>query len=236
MKLGIIGSSGFIGRHLISYFQSAVPIGRRDVDLLDPEAVKDYFGRSKFDVIIHCAVIGGGRMCDENPNILDSNLRMFFNVREATSARIIYLSSGAALRGAPPLDPYGFSKYIIEKCSDVQIVRIWGCFGPDEPETRFFATAKREGHVNIHKDCRFDFCHVDDLCRIVEHAYSLISIFKEVVTFYMYESRHYRNGQHWHGFTGKIAPGQFRACYCVCRSPATYETNSRGGQLFPKGY
>lgn len=170
MKLGIIGSSGFIGRHLTSYFQSAVPIGRSDVDLLDADAVKDYFGHNQFDVIIHCAVIGGGRMCDENPNILDSNLRMFFNVREATPARIVYLSSGAALRGAPPRDPYGFSKYVIEKCPGVQIVRIWGCFGPDEPETRFFATAKRDGHVNIHKDCRFDFCHVDDLCRIVEHA------------------------------------------------------------------
>ena len=170
MKLGIVGASGFIGRHLVSYFQSAVPIYRSDVDLLDSEAVKDYFGRNKFDVIIHCAVIGGGRLCDKNPSILDANLRMFFNVREATSARIIYLSSGAALCGAPPRDPYGFSKYVIEKCPGVQIVRIWGCFGPDEPETRFFATAKRDGHVNIHKDCRFDFCHVDDLCRIVEHA------------------------------------------------------------------
>jgi nucleoside-diphosphate-sugar epimerase len=98
---------------------------------------------------------------------------MFFNVMNATRCRVYYFSSGAALRNFPnpPADPYGFSKYIIEqyKCARLQVLRIWGCFGPNEPPTRFLATAKRDGHVTILMDQEFDFIHVDDVARVIEH-------------------------------------------------------------------
>lgn len=170
MKICILGSNGFIGRHLATYFPYATALNRMALDLLDADKVKEYFAANTFDVVIHCAIVGGSRLRPDGLDVLDGNLRMFFNVRAATSARLIYLSSGAALRGEPPSDPYGFSKYVIEHMPNIQIIRIWGCFGPDEAPTRFIASARKNGHVTIHGDRKFDFFHVDDLCKVVEYA------------------------------------------------------------------
>jgi hypothetical protein len=37
---------------------------------------------------------------------------MFENVSRVFKGKLIYFSSGAALRGDPPTDPYGLSKWI----------------------------------------------------------------------------------------------------------------------------
>jgi nucleoside-diphosphate-sugar epimerase len=135
--------------------------------------VNQYFSIHDYDVIIHCAVMGGSRLREDDHSVLDKNLRMFFNVMNATRCKVYYFSSGAAIRNFPnpPSDPYGFSKYVIEQytCSRLQILRIWGCFGPNEPSTRFLATGKREGHVTIPVDQEFDFFHVHDVARVMEY-------------------------------------------------------------------
>jgi nucleoside-diphosphate-sugar epimerase len=81
---------------------------------------------------------------------------------------MIYFSSGAALW--KPDSPYGFSKRIIENMNHnhVKIVRIFGSYGPYEKSTRFTA-AVAKGFVTIHQDRLFDFIHVHDIMRIVEH-------------------------------------------------------------------
>jgi nucleoside-diphosphate-sugar epimerase len=173
MSICILGANGFIGRNLARSFPGSVALTRKELNLLDAEAVTSYFSKNNYEVVIHCAVMGGSRLREDDYSVLDKNLRMFFNVMNATRCRVYYFSSGAALRNFPhpPIDPYGFSKYIIEqyKCPRLQILRIWGCFGPDEPPTRFLATAKRDGHVTIPMDQEFDFIHVDDVARIIEH-------------------------------------------------------------------
>lgn len=170
MRVCILGAGGFIGRNLARAFPESTALTRSELDVLDAEAVKCYFAKNEFDVIIHCAIVGGSRLRVDDHSVLDKNLRMFFNVLEATRCKIIYFSSGAALRGTPPADPYGFSKYVIERASPdrVQILRVWGCFGPDEPSTRFLATGKRDGHVTIQLDQEFDFFHVDDVAYVIK--------------------------------------------------------------------
>lgn len=173
MRICILGAGGFIGRNLARSFPESTALTRTDLDLLDSGAVKRYFAKNDFDVVIHCAIVGGSRLREDDFSVLDKNLRMFFNVMNATRCRVYYFSSGAALRNFPdpPSDPYGFSKYVIEqhKSSRLQILRIWGCFGPDEPPTRFLATGKREGHVTIPIDQEFDFFHVNDVVRVMEY-------------------------------------------------------------------
>ena len=172
-RICILGAGGFVGRNLARSFPDGVALTHKDLNLLDAEAVTEYFSIHDYDVIIHCAVVGGSRLHDDDYSVLDKNLRMFFNVMNATRCKVYYFSSGAALRNFPnpPSDPYGFSKYIIEqyKCSRLQILRIWGCFGPNEPSTRFLATGKRNGHVTIPMDQEFDFFHVHDVARVVEY-------------------------------------------------------------------
>jgi nucleoside-diphosphate-sugar epimerase len=173
MSICILGSGGFIGRNLARSFPGSVGLTRTDLNLLDSEAVTKYFSKHNYDVVIHCAVMGGSRLQEDDHSILDQNIRMFFNVMNATRCKVYYFSSGAALRNFPnpPNDPYGFSKYVIEqyKCSRLQILRIWGCFGDDEPPTRFLATGKRDGHITITADQEFDFFHVDDVARVLEY-------------------------------------------------------------------
>lgn len=173
MSICILGAGGFIGRNLARSFPGSVALTRKELNLLDAEAVTSYFSKHHFDVVIHCAVMGGSRLREDDHSVLDQNLRMFFNVMNATRCKVYYFSSGAALRNFPnpPKDPYGFSKYVIEqhKSRRLQILRIWGCFGPDEPPTRFLATAKRDGHVTVPMDQEFDFIHVDDVARVIEY-------------------------------------------------------------------
>lgn len=173
MSICILGAGGFIGRNLARSFPESVALTSKELNLLDAELVTSYFSKHKYHVVIHCAVVGGSRLRADDYSVLDKNLRMFFNVMNATQCRVYYFSSGAALRNFPnpPGDPYGFSKYIIEqyKRERLQILRIWGCFGPNEQPTRFIATAKRDGHVTISMDQEFDFIHVDDVARIIEH-------------------------------------------------------------------
>lgn len=173
MRICILGAGGFIGQNVARSFPCSVALTRKELDLLDSGAVNQYFSIHDYDVIIHCAVMGGSRLREDDHSVLDKNLRMFFNVMNATRCKVYYFSSGAALRNFPnpPNDPYGFSKYVIEQytCSRLQILRIWGCFGHGEPSTRFLATGKREGHVTIPVDQEFDFFHVHDVARVMEY-------------------------------------------------------------------
>jgi nucleoside-diphosphate-sugar epimerase len=142
----------------------------KDLDLTDQKAVDAFFDGPRFDVVIHCAVIGGSRLKEDGGDVCMKNLMMFENVARHLDkiGRLIYFSSGASRRGNPPSDPYGFSKWLIDKRIEsmgptVHSLCIWGCFGPGEPETRFSAICKRDRHVVIKKDRYFDFVDISEV-------------------------------------------------------------------------
>lgn len=171
MRVCVLGSSGFIGWNLLRG-TNWTGVSRKDLDLMDQVAVETFFRMNTFDVVVHCAIVGGSRLRKDDGNIAYTNLLMFENVVSAFSGTLLYFSSGAALRGDPPTDPYGFSKWVIEKrCSTIErahILRIWGCYGPGEPTTRFSAVCKREGHVVIEKDRYFDFVDIETVRKKVQ--------------------------------------------------------------------
>lgn len=168
MRVVVFGSNGFIGSNLLRGTDwQGVP--RQHLDLTIQQDVDTFFENQKFDVVIHCAVIGGSRLRVDLGDVCYNNLLMFENVVRHMNkiGKLIYFSSGAAKRGDPPTDPYGFSKWLIDKriqtILNAYSLRIWGCYGPGEPSTRFSAACKRDGHVVIQKDRYFDFINIEDV-------------------------------------------------------------------------
>lgn len=171
MKVCVLGAGGFIGKHLIRN-SNWVGITRNDFNLEDQDEVEKYFNTNIYDVVIHCAVVGGSRLNKDEGDVLQKNLLMFENIVRVFKGKLIYFSSGAALRGNPPTDPYGLSKWFIEKRIDTipnaYCLRIWGCYGPGELPTRFSAVCKSEGYVVIDQDRYFDFIYIEDVRKIVQ--------------------------------------------------------------------
>jgi len=173
MKVVVFGASGFIGSNLVRKHSGWISVTRKEVDLLDQKAVDDYFEENgdAIDWVIHCSVVGGSRMLKDDSSVLHANLLMFENLARHAK-KMIYFSSGAALRGNPPTDPYGFSKWIIDRrietIPNYYSLRIWGCYGEGEISTRFSSICKEKGHVIIPQDRYFDFIDINDVCKIVK--------------------------------------------------------------------
>lgn len=171
-RVCVLGAGGFIGKNLINQHSDWVGVTRTDLDLMDQRAVEEYFKTNKYDIVIHCAVVGGSRLQADGSDVFYQNVIMFENVVRVFKGKIIYFSSGAALRGDPPTDPYGFSKWLIDKriesLSNVYSLRIWGCYGTYEPPTRFSYICKNKGHVMIEQDRYFDFVSISFVNEIVD--------------------------------------------------------------------
>ena len=169
-KVCVLGANGFIGKNLTIY-KSWVGVTRLELDLTNQHAVEEYFKTHTYDVVIHCAVMGGSRLKVDDESVTHKNLLMFENVVRVFKGKLIYFSSGAALRGNPPTDPYGLSKWLIDRrietIPNAYSLRIWGCYGPGELPTRFSAVCKKEGHVVIERDRYFDFIDVEDVKKVV---------------------------------------------------------------------
>ena len=170
MRVCVLGVGGFVGKNLIRD-TDWVGVTRQDLDLTNQLEVEEYFKTHEYDAVIHCAVVGGSRLKPDDGEVLYKNLLMFENVARVFNGKLIYFSSGAALRGDPPTDPYGLSKWLIDRRIDAipnaYSLRIWGCYGPGELPTRFSAVCKRQGHVVIERDRYFDFIDIEDVKDIV---------------------------------------------------------------------
>ena len=169
-KVCVLGVGGFIGKNIMEGMQWT-GVTRQELDLTDQLAVEKYFKTHRYDVVIHCAVVGGSRLKNDEGDVIYKNLLMFENVVRIFKGKLLYFSSGASLRGNPPTDPYGLSKWLIDKRIETipkaHSLRIWGCYGPGEMSTRFSAVCKRDGHVVIDKDRYFDFVDIEYVKKIV---------------------------------------------------------------------
>ena len=170
MKVCVLGAGGFVGKNLLRD-TDWIGVTHNDLDLTNQKAVEHYFTTHNYDVVIHCAVIGGSRLKPDDGDVIHKNILMFENVVRVFKGKVLYFSSGAALRGNPPIDPYGLSKWIIDRrietIENAHSLRIWGCYGPGELPTRFSAVCREKGHVIIEKDRYFDFIDVEDVIKVV---------------------------------------------------------------------
>ena len=92
MKVCVLGAGGFIGKHLIRN-SNWVGITRNDLNLEDQDEVEKYFNTNIYDVVIHCAVVGGSRLNKDEGDVLQKNLLMFENIVRVFKGKLIYFSN-----------------------------------------------------------------------------------------------------------------------------------------------
>lgn len=196
MKILLTGSGGFIGKNLKNYLQDKYDLltpRSYELNLIEENAVKEYFKSNEIDFIIHCGSTGGARGVNDKDSTIEDNLGMVDNILKykKLDARVILFGSGAmydksrSLRKVKeeeigkviPKDLYGKSKMLIAKKirnrDDIVCLNIFACYGYGEKENRFPSYAinqvlKREDII-INQNVVFDYLFVEDMVKIVEH-------------------------------------------------------------------
>ncbi|PIR87683.1 MAG: sugar epimerase [Candidatus Harrisonbacteria bacterium CG10_big_fil_rev_8_21_14_0_10_45_28] len=197
-KIFLTGGSGFIGRNLQEQFGDKYEFfapSHSELELTDTKAVKKYMDERPVDVIIHAANIGGDRKTNHLPNIVETNLRIFFNVLLARKpdVKLIFCGSGAEYDKSRdianvdennfgqniPKDVYGFYKYICSKIlatlDGVVSFRIFGLYGPHEDrELRFISVAilraLKNKPIEIWQNVKFSYAYIEDFIKVLSFA------------------------------------------------------------------
>ena len=196
-KILITGSGGFIGRNLVEIYKNKYFLKyprSNELDLQNEEEVETYLKENQFDLIIHAAHCNSTRKKDTTPyELLDGNLRMFFNLARCNSLydKMFYFGSGAEydmnhyipfmkedyLGTHIPKDSYGFSKYIMSeyssKSDNIYDLTLFGVYGKyEEWERRFISNAICRVlmglPITIQKNVYFDYLWIDDLSTIMD--------------------------------------------------------------------
>lgn len=196
MKIFLSGASGFIGRNILERLGGKYEIlapSHSELDLLGSGEVRRYLECNRFDVVIHTANTNDFSNKLTEYEILDRNLRMFYNLEKQNMlyGKMLYFGSGAqydSQRYIPrmkedyfgtflPVDSYGFAKYTMSRIAlqsrNVYDLRLFGVYGPYEQwQRRFISNALcrviKGMPITISQNVRFDYLHVFDLCRITE--------------------------------------------------------------------
>ena len=180
MKVLITGANGYIGKSLYNALKDkyeVTTITRKEVDLINNSSVSLFFLGEKYDVIIHCAVVGGSRLQQDSWSVMDSNLQMYYNLLANKNHFNKFLHFGSGAETYMPKKPYGYSKKVIAKSilnqNNFYNLKIFGLFDENELDTRFIkANIKRyisKEPIHIHQDKIMDFFYMGDLIKVVEY-------------------------------------------------------------------
>lgn len=180
MRILITGGNGYIAKSLFNNLYSKykiISITRQDFNLTDSFETNKYFSDKYFDIIIHCAVSGGSRLKSDNWDVLDDNLKMYYNLLNCKNkfTKLIHFGSGAELIAQNT--PYGLSKHIIRQSilekDNFYNIRIFGVFDENELDTRFIKGNIKKylnnQSITIHQDKFMDFFYMKDLVSLVEY-------------------------------------------------------------------
>lgn len=174
MRVLVTGAGGYVGKAVVARLKDydVTALTRSVCDLEDKKAVREYFKGKYFHVVIHCAAKIGGRVVEENDNILVANLKMYYNLLENKDHFERFINIGSGAEESRTDTPYGLSKKVIADsvlCYDnFYNLRVWGLFDENEGNTRFIKTCIKTKKVNIH-DRRMDYMYMQDFLDIVDH-------------------------------------------------------------------
>jgi GDP-L-fucose synthase len=196
MNILITGANGFLGREFERLLQNTehalYPTNRNILDVSDRQAVDEFFKNNKIDIVLHTAFVGVKNNIKNSEKHMIENLLMHKNIaRHSPDYRLMFsFGSGAAfdrkkkidsiseseLSFRYPLDYYGMAKNtiardIIEHNGNIINLRLFGCFGPLEQDTRLIKNsinrAVKNKSITIHQDKKMDFFYVDDLLKVI---------------------------------------------------------------------
>ncbi len=191
----VVGGSGFVGRNTTEYLRNVCDLfspRREELNLLDGVAVNRFISDNRIQVVLNLANPNPVKNpLDKQNTMFEDSIRIFLNLyRAQDSYEMMYtLGSGAEYdksldavqvteeeeTRSLPYDSYGLAKYTINQliaASDKQCnLRIFGCYGPTDHESKFITHAIRccleNRDITIRQDCYFDYMHVYDLRHIM---------------------------------------------------------------------
>ena len=190
-KIGVLGGNGYIGKYLSENLTgNVVSVTRKDVDLLDTQAIFRYLEKQQFDVIIGSAKHAEYPLADRT-DIASTNLALFTNVYAARGhyGRYINLGSGAEydrrydislvkeddLTKFFPMDGYGLSRNTISRiCQsnaefEFYTVRLFGVLHYTEPPAKLFRKLFSNPTRLQLRDSVFDYISMQDICTLIQY-------------------------------------------------------------------
>jgi dTDP-4-dehydrorhamnose reductase len=190
MNILITGGNGYVAKSLYNAFKdqyNVTSITRQDFDLTDSSETIKYFSDKYFDVVIHCAIVGGSRLKSEDSSVIDQNLQMYYNLLSCKNKYNKFINFGS---GAETYfdTPYGWSKNIIYKSvlgkENFYNIRIFGIFDENEWDTRFIKTCIKK-YINhedmiIYQDKFMDFFYMKDLISLIDYYITNSNLPKEI--------------------------------------------------------
>lgn len=197
MKILVLGSTGFIGSNITSYYLDKHTIlSPKRIDILDSNFILNFIKNETPDVVINCISYGG----KENVNLtktedITNNLILFSNIVNASKyfKKYINLGSGIELNSAqsvweniPSSSSYAISKNIISRFCDnldkFYTLRLYGCFGINEPEFRIFSKYKKSiGNELLEiSDKYFDNFYIKDFLKVLDYYIYNNNLIKDV--------------------------------------------------------
>lgn len=191
MKILITGTNGYVGKSLYNVLKNeheVTGLTRNDFDLTAFQAMNNFFQDKYFDIVIHCAVVGGSRLKQDSSHDMDINLAMYYNLLQHKPYfdKLIHFGSGAELYSKDT--PYGLSKHVIRESilgqDNFYNLRIFAVFDENELDTRFIKT-NIKSYINkqpmtIFKDKNMDFIYMPDLINIVKYYITNNDLPKEI--------------------------------------------------------
>lgn len=167
MRVLLTGSTGRLGGAFLSLWRNHPSfdlqvVNRADLDLSQPEQVKDYLHAQEFDALINPAAVSGLEQCLDNPGLaLAVNTltpSIMAEVCHAKQAQLVHFSTDYVFSGAEdsrltetaatgPVNTYGRTKLageqaVLEASPQALVCRVSWLFGPG-PESHFDSTLRR---------------------------------------------------------------------------------------------
>ena len=209
-KILLTGGTGFIGQNILPILRESYEVfapTRKELDINSQTSIDNWFcSHGKMDFLVHCAIVNPSNLIDQNRNVLIDTLKTFFYLTIHKFQKIVYIGSGAEYDKLHdisyvseddigiriPSDEYGLVKYTLNQIAraskNIVNLRIFGCYGPAEPERRFIRHAidccLKNEPITIRQNCNFSYVFVKDLARAVKcvleskskfHDYNIVS-------------------------------------------------------------
>lgn len=196
-RILLTGATGFIGKNILPKLCEKYDVDaptRSELDLKNSLAVEQYVKKGNYDVIIQAANPNPVKnsICDNTNTMFEDSMKIFmnfYNVRQYCG-KLLYFGSGAEfdktrdlhyvreenVNESIPKDVYGFSKFcmneLAKKSENVYNLRIFGCYGPYDHESKFLThvirSCLRSDEITIRQNCYFDYMQVYDLAKVID--------------------------------------------------------------------
>jgi len=190
MNILITGGNGYVARALyaqLSSLYNVTSISRNDFDLTDHAQTSEWFVDKQFDVVIHTAISGGSRLVKDSVNVLDNNLKMYYNLLDNSDKFYKFINIGSGAELFQTNTPYGLSKYVIRQSllskDNFYNLRIFAVFDENELNTRFIKAnlLRYINHtpIRIHSNMEMDFFYMEDFVELIKYYIDNTDVPKE---------------------------------------------------------